>query len=457
MDDDGRHPMGRFTYFLTRVLAAAGPETTYQTAFERLQAQMAQRFPDQVPSIEGDTHRRVMDGTAVRSVHFPRVYIDQDREAVLRAGMVHGMTVGSELELHRYGVARPTPATRLATAVVALVGVTESTLRLTGRRRGFRWQELQGAVAVETRHHYGPHRLKVTAAPFRALPHGESIVTMLKNLDAVELLAGGGTPDVRLLWITAAEAAGRQVSRRVERPEAGRIPAVVRSSDGVVLEALTGSAADGGAIRGALRREAIYRAARLLDNARPGNPVGVEMRIIPALTRTAGTESEWRQDRPWPSSRRALREGDAFTLEVRNTGEYDVWISVLDLQSDGRVGVLWPPARTPVTHRLPREQRTWHKLWTNSYRRPWPFRVTKPYGTELLKVVATLQKLDLSGLATRGEADTPLEQLWQAALTGTRGPDRADPKDWGTATCVLQAEAGAHQGSAPVAGDTLPP
>jgi hypothetical protein len=96
---------------------------------------------------------------------------------------------------------------------------------------------------------------------------------------------------------------------------------------------------------------------------------------------------------------------------------------VLDLRSDGSIGPLWPHPNVPLGNAgenlIPVSS---DGKWT---RLPWQFtiKITKPYGPEMFKVIATRLPTDFSALvtpltATRGAREGGLAQ-------GARGAEEA--------------------------------
>jgi len=419
-EDQNHQPIGRLSYLLASAMQDAGPDTTYRDLYEKIDADMLEQFPGQNPVVEGGEDTKLFNGTASPPQPYYTVYVNPSHDTVLRAGSLQGVTPGSQFALYKSGSKTFAPSSKIATATVDSVGLTESKLTVTGPHN------FSGARAVEAVHQYGDNRLKVDTAQFAKLPGGQEVVDSLKTIGIIDTdLTAGDRPDV----------------------------SVKQTGDGWDLISEDGGAVIGHAVAGnrmadqisdALRRQAKYRFARSLNNDSAMSPVRIEMRLVPAVV--SGDDNmgvTWKSDKDPSAPGDTLRDGDYVTIEVRNVGNEDAYVSVLDLQSDATVAQLWPDPEHPITDNLiPHgNPNKWYKLWVDSPSTPWPFQLGKPYGAEIFKAIATREHVDFQMLRGKSTPATPLDELLKAAVAGTRAHAAVRPSAWATATVAFDVEA----------------
>ncbi|MCA1605611.1 MAG: DUF4384 domain-containing protein, partial [Acidobacteria bacterium] len=113
-----------------------------------------------------------------------------------------------------------------------------------------------------------------------------------------------------------------------------------------------------------------------------------------------------------------LREGDLVQLEFLNTGTLPVYVTILDLRSDGTIGPLWPHPDIPLGNA---EENLINVSHDGKWRRlPWQFtiKITPPFGPEMFKAIATRKPADFSALIDPPTANRSVRG------GGMRGNDR---------------------------------
>jgi hypothetical protein len=129
-----------------------------------------------------------------------------------------------------------------------------------------------------------------------------------------------------------------------------------------------------------------------------------------------------------------LSPRDEYTLRLINEGSDPAYVVVLDLQPGGKISQIYP---------LP------ESLGADNFLLPGKsflvpdicFYAEEPFGTEMLKLVATAERLDFGPLLSGGYAgsrggDNPLASLFAEAGAGTRGAAAAAPAGAGTTYSV---------------------
>jgi hypothetical protein len=118
-----------------------------------------------------------------------------------------------------------------------------------------------------------------------------------------------------------------------------------------------------------------------------------------------------------PGGALTLNPDDAYWIRVRNLGKQPAHFAILDLMADHSVTLLFPEAGQAVSDAVVGPGR--------SYKIPTCFYATEPFGTEVLKLVATTRAVDWSpvltpGLTNRSGPLTPLQRLFADTESGTR-------------------------------------
>jgi hypothetical protein len=120
-----------------------------------------------------------------------------------------------------------------------------------------------------------------------------------------------------------------------------------------------------------------------------------------------------------------LRRGQGFGLRLRNIGTSAAYVNVLDLMPDGKIGPVWPIRYMSAEDTLVPSGTSYRIPDPNAPNRLLAFRACPPYGTDVLKVIATTEPVDfgpiLGGGGARGTRLGPLDRLFQESLTGARG------------------------------------
>jgi len=428
-DYDGTQRIGVYTLGLVKALNEATPRTTYRDLFERINDVVTSRRGDQNPQIEGSPDGLVFDGTAVRQERYvqvrPAAPGGKSDKAVLQTGRLLGATAKSRYALYGPGTKSPDDkdAVKLAEGEIVEVGATSSVIRLDRPLEG---ERLKTARAFETQHYYEDIALKVYLQDLRRVKGGEAALTefigvgarggpssgdqsfnlaVFKELKADESLRGEPY-DVRVY-----PAGEREVRDRIV--PAGFTGVVLERKDGSILAMVAEGEDLSRKLKEALERENRFRVIKgLRDNEDPRLKVG--LRLVPTDVEfnaagqivKATPKGEAPRD---PGGRPEFKVGDHFMLEVENRGDLDVYVTILDLRPDGKIGPGFPQdvSGTP-DNLIRRERRVLIPL-------PYVFRVTEPLGEESFRVIATLEPTDFTPLID--------EELIKRARGGSRGGD----------------------------------
>jgi hypothetical protein len=467
-EDDATHTqMGAFSNALVKALESADASTTYRDVIERVTDIVTRRQRNQEPQIEGDRDVLLMSGVPVRP---PQPYVEtqiRGDRIYLTAGRLQGVSEGSVFALYPQG-GGPKKSEPLAKAEVETVQLTTATLKLDGPLAGGPLPEsFRGVRAFELTHNFGDVRLKVAAHDLAPFATGREVVEALKSSSIVNPIAdSAGGWDVRVCRNTCPDETPL-LDERAVRFDGGF---TVQRSDGSVIERVGDGVGAGARVRLALEREARWRFIKGLNNENDPD-VRIKMRLVPVtdveVDGETGLASKTRklaaELTPEEGGQLSVREDDYLMLEVMNLGSEDVWVSVLDINNDGAIGPLWPHPDIPVglsgENKIP-GTREGQPVWT-PVKLPFVIHITKPYGWETFKAIATLNKTNFAPLfqpavsesIQRGErrggseTQTTLGQVLMTAVTGlARGrgnvvgadPSRVVvPPGWGSAAITF--------------------
>lgn len=393
--------LGALTYNLVKALNRATPRTTYREIMERLRVEVE----EQDPQCEGPLDTLLFSGAALPAAPYSVASPGEPGLVRIPVGLLHGLTLGSRYAIYRAGSDVKDAANKLCEAEVTEVRQAGSTLRLSDSKLDPNL--LRAARAVELSRSLGGQTLRVLASD-------ERVRKALQGFDAVTF--DGVTPsnyDVKVelksgLW--SFERKDGATSKPVE--DGDYAIAAVRDT-----------------LLGAWRRGFVAR----MRNDDKDNLINVEARVVSAKPVPAGAE------------RPVLQLGDRFRIQVRNLSPVAVYVAVLDLDAEGRIGPVYPESGNSPEAIPP--DGAWHFL-------PVTCSATAPVGRDLLKVIATPEQIDLSPLftdAARGGGDATggmtgnkavLGRLLQNAVQGKRGgPSEAPPPAyWATSDILLEVK-----------------
>lgn len=428
-DDDKNGSMGALTYALVKAFSAATPGTTYEDVFESVQNTVGQRVQAQNPQIEGNVENALMRGIAIPSEPYINIALDENKNAILQAGSLQGMTKGSRFALFPNGTKSSTEPTKFAEAEIAELDVTTSLLKITplaGKKIDA--ASLPTARAFEIEHKYGDTLLKILLPQKDNFLHQAEVSADLQKFPLVALTNQND-------WDVKIESAENGAKLTLVRADASKLGDVENNADAAKN------------IRAALEREVRFRTLRGLENTSPD--IAIEMRLVPVECETnmRGQCAKVTRDKETSKNENGqpiLNEGDFFQLEFRNTGQTDAYVTALELSSDGKINPLFPHPRVAMPDNKIKADGQWKRIPS-----PFIFRVTPPFGKYIYKAVATREFADFSPLldaqtaaVSRGdgerggkESQTPLGRLLRSATTAQRSDlGGANPPNWATAT-----------------------
>lgn len=454
-EDDQGEEMGLLTYALVRAMTEAMPaatspkgsphtETTYRDLFERVTDLMTQKNQNQIPVMEGQQDKVLLEGIVREPQPFVLVNLVSNH-LVLRAGSLHGMTEGSVFALYPPETKDFEHTQPVATAKAGSVSLATAALELTDKSKGkVKLGTLDRTRAVEREHVFGDSGLRVYIEDGQ-IRLKTDILEKLKKLSVVREFVGPRDKwDVRIRPRTDIEEV-TAISKSATLPP--DIKWLVEREDGSPMAALPEDAHLYAAIRKALEMEARWRAIKGLANKDEQSPVKVQLRVVPVEVKVKEDEKiskaeQIGNDKPLErneSGQIVLRDQEYVLFEVRNMGSREAWITIIDLSNDGKINPIFPPIKS--SKNAIKADGKWVRL-------PWDSvaKISNPSDRiEVFKVIATNEYIDLSSLvdlnAAKGAPITqgklsPLAELLRAATLGQKSAENSavNPSYWYTDT-----------------------
>ncbi len=465
---------GLFTNYLTETLNKINSDASYRD----LMGIVYDKLDSQTPQIEGDVNAPLFGGAMLPREIFTKVSIANSR-MVLNAGKFQGITRGSVFELYREGT-----VIKEQKDIIGKVKVTEvnsSTSLLTpvpfvpaiGSRKTHGVPP-KSALAVEIEHNYDTIlKIKITdREKIRRLKGGPELLQKLSRSEGFQTLgpeAGGWNILLRYPLDCAGDkttAASDDVCL-VEKDYRG---VVMQRKDGKIYR-FNEDAAMVREIESELRRQTYYFNLRSLVESIPAdNSLAVSIRLYDIGRRQKRVDSatgavEWNCNRVseeqvansrelTSGSNITLSPGDCYAVEIVNTGEEDVYITLFNWEADDTIKGVFPsnekgemPFFFRDTASLLSAQTKSLIYYTDRFGAtlPLPFVVNNKPGTESLRVIATKEdpgeqfSLLINSArigepppyVVRGPYRSPLERLFFDFQRGTRtGGINDKPGSW---------------------------
>ena len=500
--DERGKPIGSLAYALCRALATADDRTTYRDLFEQCTSIIRAKGLRQTPQMEGPLDQIALgDGTIQHQSYIP--VIREGSDAVLTAGTLMGLLPGSKVALYARGTRVYAGGNELAEATLTNPGATRTILTVPGRSAA----DLDGARALVTEWVYNDDPLNVDISLLRDHPRRIEIhasLARLVNRGLVRLGESGSTWDIQIApalkaftrsalktrlqgkdgyWSIEAlpahgrnEAGGRSVTLRGADPGLPETLVLLRGDSSLLgapfaqqgpsgkrtvsLTALGNGPDLADHIQRALIRETRNRLFSQLPGKAANTGIRVELRIIVCdgeADRSHPGAYRWKKDvcelQPGKGSQFSIRAGTLFRVEVCNTGAIPAYVVLVDLDSEGGIGPLWPNPRLArmdesaslVMPRNTSKAKNWMRLMASGKEKDYAlWRFTEPAGAETVTAIATPKYADFSPLfdlpaldraygravdAGFAEANSPLGRLF-ASITTRREQAGPVPADW---------------------------
>jgi len=447
--EDTKEKMGVFTRHLINALEKMQPTSKYCDLYENLCTLMVSDGWSfrQDPQIEGNLNKLILNGQAQPSSTYLVVKPLENTDMIeIPAGDLHGITKGSFYAIYKPGSDISNSNNIIAEAEIIDLDLSKSQARITRKEKGIGKDLLMAAKAVEIAHNYG------TILKLFIYGKGQW-AEELKKIKVISTQESSGDDyDIKIYHNTE------------------RSCIIIEHKDGYPMAEINDGLKDlNERIHNLLLAEWRKRFLRKLDN----RDLNVEIKVVKVNVETAvnnpkiiekelGAE-EVTLDK---EGKIVIREGEWITFKVRNLSEESVFITILELDSTGAIFPVFPGtggmAKDIIQdekNSLPPDEK-WYRLPIGAeekFQKRFVWKAGKPYGDELIKLIATKDPVDFSPLVdrqmvtSRGEGDLlsgirgtlhPLALLlYDTNDGGNRGLQKSvSPGNWGTANLTFEVK-----------------
>ena len=404
---------GALTYFLAQQLRVAKGGATYRDVMDSVIGNVAANYPAQHPSLEGaELDQHVFgDGSSLAHTYVTASPSLLDAHRVtLGIGQVEGATVGSIYEVYPPGSKKLAPPEKAVGRVqITSVGALASEANVLSSA-----QIVPASRAVEREHRYGSLRMRLFIDGPEDSPSLQSIKNALQPIKYIEIVDKPTLCNMQL----------RQSASNIQTlgADSTTLSPPVAISDPNMVDRVVGQ----------LKLWAKWFNVLSIRNAQSGIDLGFTLKGSQTRDPMA------RVGRP----DMGVMEGEVVEAALTNNFDRDLYVAILDLQSDGMISVVYPAEQGAEEVLKP------GSTLTRS------FKTYVPKGrsnvTDILKVFASVKPIDLTPLtqgqirdigSTTGELD-PLQELLMDSTGVSRGvaPVLASPinlTSWNTTQRVL--------------------
>ena len=399
-DDEGRG-VGSLTYAISKVFSTLNTAVSYRAFFADIQTVMSERTPRQHPVVEGTgLDRTIFGGKFIRQQPYIEISKISGKNIFLKAGKMQGLDSGAVVAVYPKGTSDTSNATKMATGII--VNSTAYTSEVTLDKETGLQQAAAGWVFV-SEPVYNTESLGVGFNDAVGNARGIANKTfsqqeqsaIKKFLSNIPLVKFNKTPE-----LTITKGNGND--------------SIIIASNGYLFNTIS----DTTGLKEKIEQYIQYKFLKNLNIT--DESAQLQIRLVPFINGKADT-SQWNDSIAKTPS---FKNGQQFVLWVKNTGSNNVYLNILDMQPDGIINKVLPNKAKniyPVDLKIAAGS---ERLFSN-----YPIKVSPPYGTEIFKVFASKQQIDLEQIATTRGADTRgnltlLESLVKKSYSeSTRGAD----------------------------------
>ncbi len=401
-DDDG-NGVGSLSYAFSKRFSTADKNTSYNVLFEQIKLEMSSTAPRQQPQAEGLLDQEILGGNMVEKVNYYGIEVNHDRTTIImEAGWLQGVQEGSKIGIYPAETMAHGGVDPIAIGFVEKSRAMESNVLLEEPLEG---ENASGYLAVVLERGFGDISVGVKID----LPGKEEIINSFRaKMEKYPILKE--TEDAELFIIS----------------NNGQIELITK--DGYVLESKSASNSGRAISTPMVRKMISYGQAKFLrDLEVTSYHLPLEFEIIPVKYDTNAkevTENIPIESKMDGAGNLHFQDGDFLQIRVTNLGEKIAYFTFLDIQPDNVVTVLIPELNeVPADFQIgPGDSRIVRKV----------FKIGPPSGTEVFKLIATDEAIDLRPIiATRGNTSrdpnpnpNPFEKLFAESYcneTSTRG------------------------------------
>lgn len=406
--DDAGNGVGSLSYAFSKVMTNAKSTMSYRELFDRIKLEMRQRVPQQTPQIEGTIDQELFGGAFVEAKpYFLPEHWEDDKTAFVKAGSLQGLHDSTRVALFDLGATDLAQADTLAKGYVVDASLTESYLVLDEPLEESARQEIKAVVSSRN---YAS--LKVDVQLDLDLEAGavNQIREQIKASGTANFVSSN--PDLLITNKAISRSGAIEVFSAYDQSLA---TLELRSTSPEALEKTADS------IIKTIKKQARTDFLRNLEMEDARREVHVE--IVPLKGEI--TRGQFKLEREMDvaefrteTGNIVFEDGQVFRLRIKNTGYRDAYFTILDFTPDGKLSLVIPNNNSSM------EPADYFVRGGDTVNLDQLFIMQAPYGSEMFKVIATEQPLDLrpivNPLRSTRSASNPFQNLMEDAASTSR-------------------------------------
>jgi len=402
--DDNGEGYGILSYTFSKVFGSANEGTSYRSLFDQIRLHVSVLSPRQTPQAEGPLDGAVLGGQITGSPRYflPSEWVDGQTPR-LNVGTLAGLHDGTLVAIYPLSVQDTAGVLPLAFGKIANASLFDCDV------------ELEKSIAKQDR---------ACRIYIQAQNYGNLSASLRLEVASGDLLAALRQIATDCPAIHFTENNPEMVLQ--ELPAEGKLRLLTKDD----FELGSFKIPENENYRGLLRQ--VQQQVVAFAQAKFLRPMEVQDSRL-------GLSLEFLLPNGQPAIGNRFKLGEELRLRIRNTGSAPCYFNVLDIQPDNQLNVIVPAGKPAVDYYLaPGGQYDYPELVV----------VSEPIGTEVLKLIATEQPLDLSNIvATRGVSATgqhSLEVLLRKTYLrdGSRGGETGNLPGGGVAVGSVVVEIG---------------
>jgi hypothetical protein len=400
--DEKGNGVGSLSYSITKVFLEMEEGITYRTLFNKVRASMSTIAPRQTPMLEGDIDYKVFNGTVVEQEPYFSITDNlNEKEIRIDGGKIMNLAAGDIVGLFPAGTSS---ITGIQPVMKGRITSTENFTSIVQFENNHNITNLLNYWVFITEQNFENRKIGICIKSFTDKTIENRIREELTGLSLI---------------------AQDEINPDLVISESAKKIIVKTAADDLIFEEI--STNNPGYIDQTILAVKRYAQSKFIKELQLDDPeYSVEIRFLPVKARYENGKinvtdtfdfSMYLKDNPVPT----FTEKDQFMIEVTNTGNRSAYFNIIDIQPDGYINPVVPAPGKDGKEYMIKKGQTYiipDVLLDGFY---------EPYGTEIFKVFASREPLNLSpiinskGVGTRGSSN-PLETILQDTYQNTRGP-----------------------------------
>ncbi len=393
--DDTQHSIGPLSYAVSKVFCSLDSGMTYRSLFARIQSIMNDKLPQQHPVLSGTGQdRRLFGGSFVTQK--PYVMIDKisGTEITLKGGKFAGLDVGAKVAVYPSGTSNIKDNKSLGTGTVTKAGLYNAVVHLDSRialkQAALGWVFVTEQVFKTT-----PVNVAIANNVGKSVSRGGLSTNFSPNEIIRIQRALRSLPDVKL---------SMRPDINIARGKDSGVDSIIISSTGMMFDTIVNASKDTTRLKKKIKA---YNQYCFLKNMNVYDPeANLEVKLVPVINGEPDTLHASAHDTSFTA-------GDKFMIWVSNKSRRNLYVNILDIQPNGVINAILPNNGQGIF-----ADDLMIPAGTNFLFKNYIITLYPPYGKEIFKVFASVDKIDLENIATsHGEGKRgslrPFEMLVQ--------------------------------------------